>query len=133
MTDCSEAASTFQLAGMSVVALGFSLYVFYCESTLKTSQTVRRTRLFQSAVGFAMVSSAVSCFTLWAQGALFGSLAFSEKAVATMDCLGMVCSVCGVVLGFFGTGLRGPLVVASSGISCTVWFVCFAAYMIRFM
>jgi hypothetical protein len=122
-----------ELVGMSGVALGLSIYVFCREHASAGSRSARRTTLFKSAIAFSIISSAVSCATLLAQSILFTLQAHNEKAVPTMDCLGMVCSLVGVLLGFFGTGVRGPLVVGSSGISFTVWLTCFAFYMIRFM
>jgi len=118
---------------MSGVALALSIYVFCRERASAGSQSAKRTRLFKNAIAFSIVSSAVSCATLLAQSILFTLQAHNQKAVPAMECLGMVCSLFGVVFGFFGTGVRGPLVVGSSGISFTVWLTCFAFYMIRFM
>jgi hypothetical protein len=58
---------------------------------------------------------------------------YSEKAAQIVECSGIICSLSAIVLGFAGTGSKGPLVVASGGLSGTVWLMCFAAFMIRYL
>jgi len=57
----------------------------------------------------------------------------NEKAARIVEGSGIICSLSAMVLGFFGTGYGGPLVVASSALSSCVWFMCFVSLMLRYM
>ena len=120
------------LLATCVVALGLSLYAWQRERNSVKSSPSTRAKVFRYALVLSIVSPAV-CGFLFLAPSIGSYLMYSDKAVKIIDCSGMICSLFAILLGFAGTGSKGPLIVASGGLSGTVWFMCFAMFMIRYM
>ena len=126
-----------------IVALGLSLYAWQRERNAVKSSPSTRAKLFRYALLLSIVSPTVCGFFLLVPiiaslgdkaivlVPVMGSL--GDKAIEMVVCSGMICSLFAILLGFAGTGSQGPLVVASGGLSGSVWFMGFAMFMIRYL